>query len=67
MCKVSFDVARVYCISLSEREDRRELFERTVATLISNPIEFFITERCSDPVQGCYESHQALAKRALAV
>lgn len=66
MNRVSFDVDRVYCISLSERADRRQLFRRTVATLISNPIEFLISERCSDPVQGCYESHQALAKRALA-
>ncbi|WP_256590094.1 hypothetical protein [Pseudomonas sp. Irchel 3A7] len=64
--KVSFDVDRVFCISLSEREDRRALFEQTVAAQISNPIEFFVTERCSDPVQGCFESHQALARMALA-
>lgn len=66
MNRVSFDVDRVFCISLSEREDRRELFQRTIATLISNPIEFFLAQRCSDPVRGCYESHQALAKMALA-
>ncbi|VVP98635.1 hypothetical protein PS918_03948 [Pseudomonas fluorescens] len=64
--RVFFDVDRVFCISLSEREDRRALFQRTVAPLISNPIEFFIAQRSSDPVQGCYESHQALVKMALA-
>ncbi|HEF4760516.1 TPA: hypothetical protein SAN82_002958 [Pseudomonas putida] len=64
--KITFDVDRVFCISLSEREDRRALFQQTVATLIANPIEFFLTERCSDPVRGCYESHQALSNIALA-
>lgn len=64
--KVSFDVDRVFCISLRERKDRRALFEPTVTARIANPIEFYIAERCSDPVRGCYESHQALAKRALA-
>lgn len=65
MERLSFDVDHVYCISLGERQDRRQLFSRTVATLISNPIEFFIAQRCSDPVQGCYESHQALARKVL--
>lgn len=64
--KMSFDVDRVFCISLRAREDRRTLFRRTVATRIANPIEFLLVERCGDPVQGCYESHQALAKRAIA-
>jgi len=66
MKRLSFDVDHVYCISLSERHDRRQLFRNVVATLISNPIEFFIAQRCSDPVRGCYESHQALARKALA-
>ena len=66
MEKVSFDVDQVYCISLSERHDRRQLFRSTVATLISNPIEFFISQRNSEPIRGCYESHQALARKVLA-
>ncbi|NUU34648.1 hypothetical protein [Pseudomonas sp. C2B4] len=66
MSRVFFDVDRAFCISLSERTDRRVLFCRCVAPLIENPIEFFSTQRHSDPVQGCYESHQWLAKVALA-
>jgi hypothetical protein len=64
--RVAFDVDRVFCISLGERKDRRELFRQTVSRNISNPIEFFIAQRCDDPVRGCYESHQALAKMLLA-
>lgn len=64
--KVSFDVDQAFCISLKGREYKRALFQQTFAPLISNPIKFFIAERCSDPVQGCYESHQALVARALA-
>lgn len=66
MNKVSLDVDRAFCISLSAREDRRALFGRTVATRIANQIEFLLVECCSDPIRGCYESHQALAKRVLA-
>ncbi|VVP27872.1 hypothetical protein PS838_04182 [Pseudomonas fluorescens] len=64
--RVTFDVDQAFCISLKEREYKRALFQQTFAPLISNPIKFFITQRCRDPVQGCYESHQALAQRALA-
>ena len=64
--RVTFNVDHAFCISLKEREYKRALFQQTFAPLISNPIEFFIAERCSDPVQGCYESHQSLAARALA-
>ncbi|KPY05148.1 hypothetical protein NLO74_21405 [Pseudomonas tremae] len=63
--RIRFDVAKAFCISLTEREDRRKLFLETVGPLISNPIDFFITERCDDPVRGCYESHQAIARRML--
>lgn len=66
MARISFDVDHAYCISLTERADRRCLFNQTVASLITNPIEFHVKQRCSDPVQGCYESHQALARRVLA-
>jgi hypothetical protein len=62
---ISFAVDRVFCISLSARTDRRELFGREVATFISNEVEFFIAEPSNDPVRGCYESHQAIAIKAL--
>jgi glycosyl transferase, family 25 len=66
VARTSFDVDHAYCISLTERADRRWLFRQTVESLITNRIEFHLTERCSDPVRGCYESHQALARKALA-
>ena len=62
---ILFDVDRVFCISLRGRADRRALFEQAVTPLIGNSIEFFIVEPCADPVQGCYESHQAIAAKAL--
>lgn len=62
---VSFDVDRSFCISLGARADRRELFDAAVASLISNEVEFFIVDPCADPVRGCYESHQAIAIKAL--
>lgn len=64
--RVSFDVDRAFCISLRERADRRHLFEEHVTSLIGNRVEYFISTRCHDPARGCYESHQALAKQALA-
>ncbi|RMO87050.1 hypothetical protein ALQ32_01005 [Pseudomonas syringae pv. tagetis] len=63
--RICFDVDRAFCISLSERDDRRKLFLETVGPPISNPIGFFITERCDDPVRGCYESHQGIARQVL--
>ncbi|TDF82946.1 hypothetical protein [Pseudomonas sp. H9] len=66
MSKIEFDVDAVYCISLKERNDRRELFRRTVGALLENPVVFHIVEKDKDPVKGCYESHQAIAKAALA-
>ena len=66
MKKINFEVDAVYCISIKERQDRRDLFEQTVGCLLQNPVFFHIVERCNDPIRGCYESHQALAKIALA-
>lgn len=63
---ISFDVDQAFCISLSQRADRRKLFSQSVSALISNAIEFYIVEPCADPVRGCYESHQAIAIKALA-
>ncbi|KIU54020.1 MULTISPECIES: glycosyltransferase family 25 protein [Pseudomonas] len=66
MEKIKFDVDTVYCISIKERQDRRDLFEKAVGCLLENPVTFYIVERNDDPVRGCFESHQALAKMALA-
>lgn len=63
--KVRFDVDAVYCISLKERSDRRALFRDTVQCLIENQVIFHVVDPHSDPVRGCYESHQEIARRAL--
>ncbi|WDY57649.1 hypothetical protein [Pseudomonas sp. PSKL.D1] len=65
MKNVRFEVDAVYCISLANRDDRRELFNSTIAGLIANPVQFHLVEKHRDPVQGCYESHQQLARLAL--
>lgn len=65
MQKIWFDVDAVFCISLEARSDRRELFEKTVGSLIENPITFYLARKNEDPVRGCFESHQILAQNAL--
>lgn len=63
--KIRFEVDAVYCISLKERSDRRALFRETVQCMIENPVTFHVVARHVDPVRGCYESHQEVARRAL--
>lgn len=65
MSKIKFDVDAVYCISLKERQDRRDLFSQSVGSKLQNPVVFHVVEKSKDPVRGCYESHQALARAAL--
>lgn len=65
MSRIHFDVDAVYCISLDTRGDRRELFRQGIASQMKNPVIFHVVERASDPRQGCYESHQQLARLAL--
>lgn len=65
MSSIRFDVDAVFCVSLDCRGDRRELFARSVGSLIHNRVEFYIVAKHPDPRRGCYESHQALARRAL--
>lgn len=65
MSKIKFDVDTVYCISLKERQDRRDLFSQTVGSKLQNPVVFHMAEKNEDPVKGCYESHQALARLAI--
>lgn len=62
---VTFDVDAVYCISLKDRSDRRELFRQSIGSLLRNPVIFHVVEKHPDPVRGCFESHQQLARFAL--
>ncbi|MHC6223633.1 glycosyltransferase family 25 protein [Pseudomonas sp. X10] len=55
----------VFCISLKERTDRRELLLREFAGC-GLSIEFIVVERDSDnPERGCFDSHLKCAKLAL--
>jgi glycosyl transferase family 25 len=59
------DVDAVFCISLTERADRREELEAELAPLGLN-IEFYLAERDNgNPERGCFTSHQACAAMAL--
>lgn len=55
---------KIYCISLEERQDRRDklnpIFEK-----YNIPVEYFIAQRCPfGGIQGCYESHIELLSRS---
>lgn len=63
--QIKFDVDAVFCISLKERADRREMFKDSIQRLIGNPVAFHLADRNKDPVRGCYESHQDVARYAL--
>ncbi|MBA6130146.1 hypothetical protein H4C46_28865, partial [Pseudomonas juntendi] len=65
MSSIHFDVDAVYCISLDTREDRRQLFRESIGEVIDNPVNFHVVQKHHDPKQGCYESHQQLARLAL--
>ncbi len=54
----------VLCISLEEREDRRNLILREFADCNLN-IEFYSAKRDINPERGCFTSHQACAALAL--
>ncbi|NVN56485.1 hypothetical protein FLM52_11895 [bacterium Scap17] len=61
----TLDVDGVFCISLVERKDRRQMLLEEFAPL-GLDIEFYLAERDSeDPERGCYESHQACAAMAI--
>lgn len=65
MSTVNFDVDAVYCISLDSRGDRRQYFGENIAQVLDNEVEFHIVQKHCNPEQGCYESHQQLARLAL--
>jgi len=58
---------KIYCISLTEREDRRATaFAQFEAVGLSNRVEFVVVERHpTDCEQGCYESHMTCMKKGL--
>ncbi|UBU47763.1 glycosyltransferase family 25 protein [Cobetia amphilecti] len=61
----TLEVDGVFCISLVERKDRRQMLLEEFAPL-GLDIEFYLAERDSeDPERGCYESHQACAAMAI--
>lgn len=59
---------KIYCISLTERTDRRAVaMDQFEAVGLSDRVEFVVVERHStDCEQGCYESHMICMKRGLA-
>lgn len=62
--RVRFDVDGVICISLVERQDRRDLLRREFAAL-DHEIEFLLVERDQEnPERGCFESHVRCARLA---
>ena len=59
------DIDGVFCISLKERTDRRELLEKEFEGSGLH-IEFLIVERNNEsPERGCFESHVTCAKLAI--
>lgn len=58
-------VDAVFCISIHERMDRRQLMRREFSKFVQK-IEFILVERDSEnPERGCYNSHQLCAQIAL--
>jgi len=59
------DVDGILCISVREREDRREQLLQEFAPL-DREIEFLVVERDHEnPERGCYQSHERCARIAL--
>jgi len=60
-----FAVDAVFCISLHERADRRDMLLGQFQAL-GRPVEFVLVDRdAEDPERGCYHSHQHCARLAL--
>ncbi|MDF0729806.1 hypothetical protein P0Y43_03555 [Pseudomonas entomophila] len=60
-----FDVDAVFCVSLRERQDKRDRFASEIASRISNPVAFHLMDKDANPLRATYESHRALALMAL--
>lgn len=59
---------KIYCISLTEREDRRTSAAAQFETVgLSHQVEFIIVDKHpTNCEQGCYESHMTCMKKGLA-
>ncbi|MFW8600676.1 glycosyltransferase family 25 protein [Desulfobacterota bacterium M19] len=59
---------KIYCISIDERPDRRHKARQQFAAVgLSELVEFIIVEKHPvSPEEGCYQSHIACLKKALA-
>lgn len=63
--KIRFHTDAVFCISIHDREDRRELIRQEFSDL-DHEIEFILVERDQEnPERGCFNSHIKCAKLAL--
>jgi len=60
----SFD--RAYCISLTDRADRRATASRQFAAIGLKHVEFHLVERQVDATKSIYEAHLACLKKGLA-
>jgi GR25 family glycosyltransferase involved in LPS biosynthesis len=58
---------KFYCISVSEREDRRATAKKQFALLgLSHKVEFVLVDKhATDPEQGIYESHMLCMKNGI--
>lgn len=61
----AFDVDAVFCISLKEREDRREILSGEIKK-ISSTVEYILVDKdIENPQRGCFKSHVLCAKLAV--
>jgi GR25 family glycosyltransferase involved in LPS biosynthesis len=61
---LSFD--RAYCISLTDRADRRDSAQRQFAAIGLKTVEFHLVERQPDATKSIYEAHLACLAKGLA-
>lgn len=62
--RLSFNVDKVFCISLKDRADRRLVLLKEIDKL-NTDVEFLIVEKdTEDPQRGCFNSHVTCSKLA---
>lgn len=66
MCKKSLAVDAVFCISLVDRQDRRNLLLQEFYKCFENKVEFILVDKdIENPERGCYNSHKKCAQLIL--
>lgn len=66
MEKKLLSVDAVFCISLTERQDRRDLLSQEFEHCFQNKIEFILVGRdVGNPERGCFSSHKKCAQIVL--